>query len=266
MRQTQKVKNKKSIEEPKKRLERLLGLSAFVISYFYIYVYQNMLHIKVKLIDLQTLIQMPLISVVILPLIRYLIIKPDPLQRSPSQRKSIRFFQNEFPSRYILGRCERCVENKNSCPNYIKAESYIHVKYWFHDIFHGEIEKDDPRSVKDTFEKGYTCKLLYYLSWILGILAALAIITIVFHHFFLYFIGKFKIDLAAPQILFPLVCLGILILISELNKADEKKPSGCWQAWREINRMHVSWLKEHEDYLVKLICQAGGETKKFIAK
>lgn len=91
MRRTQKVKSK-SIEEPKKRLERLLQLSAFIIGYLYTYVYQNMLHIKVNLIDFQTLIQMPLVALVILPLIHYLIIKSDPLQRSPSQRKPIRFF------------------------------------------------------------------------------------------------------------------------------------------------------------------------------
>lgn len=262
MRGAKKAKNK-SVEEPKKKLERLLEFSAFIAGYLYIYVYQNMLHIEVELINFQTLVQMPLVAAVVLPLIHYLIIKPDPLQRSPSQRKSIRFFQNEFPSKYILDRCERCVEDRNSCPNYIKPESYTHVRYWFHDIFHGEIENEDPRRVKDTFEKGYTCKLLYYLSWVLGLFFVLGIAVIVLHHGYLYFSAQFKVELTASQALYPLVCVGIIILIKKLNKPDESAPSGCWQAWREINRIHVSWLKSRENFLVNLICHAGGGTKRF---
>jgi len=265
MNQTQIAKNK-SIEEPKKRLERLLILTAFVGGYFYIYVYQNMLHIQVKLVDFQTLIQMPIIGLVIIPLIRYFIVKPDPLQRSPSRKKPIRFFQNEFPSKYILGRCKRCVEDESSCPNYIRADSYGHVRYWFNDIFHDKIEKEDAKSVSNTFEKGYTCKLLYYSTWILGFLFILALITIVFHHVYLYFSDKFRVELTALQILFPLVGIIMIILTKTLNRSDENNPSGCWQAWREINRIHISWLQSHEDFLVNLICQAGGGTKRFRKK
>ena len=265
MRGNQKAKND-SIEEPKKKLEKLLVLSAFLIGYFYIYVYQNMLNIKVELFDFQTLIQMPLIALVIIPLIHYLIIKPDPLQRSPSRRKPIRFFQNEFPSKYILERCRRCTEDENSCKNYIKAESFTHVKYWFDDIFHGAIEEENPRVVKDTFAKGYTCKLLYYLSWILGIFFVLGILITIFHHIYLYFFDSFKVELISYQILFPLGCIILIILIKSLNKPNDKAPSGCWQAWREINRIHVSWLKSHEDLLVNLICQSGGGTKRFEEK
>lgn len=256
----------KSIEDPKKRLELLLRLSTFVIAYFYTYVYQNMLHINIGFIGLHTLIQMPIIALVVLPLIHFIIIKSDPLQRSPRQWKPIRFFQNEFPSKYILERCRRCIENENSCPNYIKKESYAHLRHWFHHIFHGPIEREDARTVKDTFEKGYTCKLLYYLSWILFVFLLLAIGTVLFHHICLYLFGELKLDLRASQILFALTCLGLIVLIKGLNKPDEKSPSGCWQAWREINRMHVSWLKSHEEFLVKLICQEAGGTKKFVEK
>lgn len=257
---------KSNLKEPKKRLERLVVLLALLVAYFYIYVYQNMLHIKVELLDFQNLIQMSLVALVIIPLIHCLIIKPDPLQRSPSQRKAIRFFQNEFPSKYILERCKRCREDENSCPNYIKAESYAHIRYWFHDIFHGEIEKEDPSKIKDTFDKGYTCKLLYYSSWILGVFSVLAIVTIAIHHAYLYFFKELKFDLTSLQIFFPLVCVSIIILIKKLNKPDESKPSGAWHAWRQVNRIHVSWLKSHEGLLVNLICKESGGTKRFVER
>jgi len=225
-----------------------------------------MLHLKVALIDLQTLIQMPLVAMVIIPLIYYFIIKPDPLQLSPSKRKSIRFFQNEFPSKYILERCEKCREDANSCPNYIRAQSYDHVKYWFHNIFHGEIEREDPARVKDTFDKGYTCKLYYYSSWILGVFSMLAIITMLIHHVYLYIFKELKFELISVQIFFPIICMSIIILIKILNKSDEEAPSGAWKAWRQINRIHVSWLKSHEDLLVNLICKDREGTKRFFER
>jgi hypothetical protein len=209
---------------------------------------------------------MPIIVSVIFPLIHYIIVKADPLQRSPSQGKTIKFFQNEFPSKYILERCQRCIENENSCPNFIRLGSYDHVRYWFQDIFHGAIEKEDSKRIKDTFEKGYVCKLMYYLSWIIFIFFLLALITLIFHHIYLYFIDGFNFELTPLQILFPLTGIGIVILMKSLNKADNESPSGCWQAWREVNKIHVSWLKSKEDFLVRLICHANGGTKRFVQK
>jgi len=252
-----------AIEEPKRRLEWLLILCALVIGYFYIYVYQNILHIEVEFINLQTLIQIPAISVIVIPLIRYLLVKPDPLQRSPSKRQAIRFFQNEFPSKYILERCQRCIEDEKSCPNYIKAQSYDHIRHWFYDIFRGAIETEDPRRVRDTFEKGYSCKLLYYLTWILGFALAIAMITILYHHAYLFIKEGWTVSITALQIFFPLACAGLIILIKIMNNPDESAPSGCWHAWREINRMHVSWLRSHDDLLVNLICHKGTGTKSF---
>jgi hypothetical protein len=265
MRQNQKAKDEE-IKEPKKRLERLLEYSALTIGYLYIYVYHNMLSIQVELIDFKTLIQLPIIAIVVLPLIHYIVTTSDPLQRSPAERKSIKFFQNQFPSKYILERCTRCIEDEKTCQNYIRQESNTHKRVWFDDIFHGAIQKEAPQKVRDTFEKGYNCKLLYYLSWILGIFFVLGVSTIVYHHAYLFLSGEFKLDLTPLQILSPLVAVCIILIIRTLHSPNEKKPSGCWQAWQEINGIHISWLKGHENLLVDLICQASGGTKRFKEK
>ena len=255
-----------SIKEPKRRLEWLSILCAFIIGYFYIYVYQDILHIEVKLVNLETLIQMPIIFIIVLPLIRYLLVKPDPLQRSPSKRRAIRFFQNEFPSKYILERCQRCVEDDQSCPNYIKEASRAHVRYWFYDILHGVIEAKDPSRVRDTFEKGYTCKLLYSLTWILGVAFAVAIMTILYHLVWLFIKEGWTVNITSLQIIFPIVCVLVIALINIMNSSNENTPSGCWHAWREINRMHISWLRSHDDLLVDIICHEGTGTKTFKEK
>lgn len=252
--------------EPKGRLELLLILCAIAIGYFYIYIYQDILQIEVKLVNLQTLIQIPIISIIVIPLTKYLIVKPDPLQRSPSKRRAIRFFQNEFPSKHILERCQRCVEDNKSCPNYIEEATYAHVRYWFHSILHGAIEAEDRSRVRATFEKGYTCKLLYYLTWILGIAFVIAIMTILYHHAWLLIKEGWTVSITSLQIIFPIVCALLIALISSMNSSNENTPSGCWQAWREINRMHISWLKSHDNLLVDIICHDGTGTKTFKEK
>lgn len=254
-----------AIRDPRKRIECLIISSTIVAGYFYIYIHQNMLHIEIPLISYQTLITMPIVTLVA-ALALYLFVKSDPLQRSPSNKKAIRFFQNEFPSKYILQRCDMCIEDESSCKNYIKPESFAHVRYWFKDIFHGIIEQQDPTSVTETFEKGYNCKLVYYLKWVMISLLVLSVLTATIHHIFLYFEQALEFDFTNWQILFPVICIMIIVLITVLNRVDDVKPSGCWQAWRQINRMHVSWLKSNENILIGLICHNNEGTKHFVKK
>lgn len=256
------IQLKRYLEDPRKKLDRLLVLSTLVIAYFHLYVYQNMYNLEFELIELGILIKMPVMVLVIIPLIHYVVAKPDPLQRSPSQKKAIRFFQNEFPSKYILDRCQRCIEDENSCPNYIKQGSFAHVRYWFN-TFHGPVEQEMPGTVKETYEKGYTCKLVYYLKWILTIFIGLSIGTIILYHVYLLIFDEFNLQISVLQLLFPIACAGIVILIRVLNKPDEVEPTGCWHAWRQINRIHVSWLRTNEQFLVDTICHAGGGTKMY---
>lgn len=253
-------------EEPKKRIEKLLDLMTLIVAYSFLYIYQNMISVKIELMNFQALTSIAIVPVVILPSIHYLVFSADPLQRSPSSRKPIRFFQNEFPSKYLLERCQRCIENEDSCSNYMKKRSYDHVSYWFNDIFHGAIERENPKNVRDTFEKSYTCKLVYYLEWILWFFLILTTMMSLFFFLYSYTRGTSMFNLTALQILFPLTCFGTILLLRMLHKPDENAPTGCWHAWRQINGMHRSWLKHNEDYLVKLICHAGGETKKFVSE
>ncbi len=266
-------KNKSEIYKYKKNLERVSVIFTFVITYIFMYTYQNMLHIEITPLDLKSYLSMPIVTLVIFPIIFYLYVKNHPLEKSDSEnvknrffRRMIEFFQNEFPSKYILERCKRCKENENSCPNYIKEESQEHIKYWFYDIFHGAIEKEDPERVKRTYEKGYICKLYYIFILLLIISLTTSIIVIIFHHVYILINGDFRFDISSYQILFPLFAGGIILFLKNINYPYKDKPTGCWHAWREINRIHIFWLKDHEDFLVNLICQKGNCIKRFREK
>ncbi|MCK4817378.1 hypothetical protein KA005_16530, partial [bacterium] len=229
------------------------------------YFFQNMLHIEIKYIALKDLIHIPIV-IIITQLVHYIIVKSDPLQRSPSSKKAIRFFQNEFPSNYIYDRCRRCIENEKTCINYIKDGTCDHIRYWFDNIFHGPIKKENPKIVRNTFAKGYNCKLIYTLLWTIKLFILVALGTILFHHVGLLIFRELIFDVTPHQILYVLIGLGVTFLTNYLNKADDKTPSGCWQAWREINCRHRSWLESNEKFLVKLICRNKGGTKKFRQK
>lgn len=266
-------KNKSDIYEYKKKLERVSVYLTVVITYIFMYTYQNMIHIEIRPLDFKSYLRMPIFFLVIFPTIFYLYVKNHPLEKMNSEnvkircfRRMIEFFQNEFPSKYILERCKRCKENESSCPNYIKEESQEHIKYWFHDMFHGAIEKEDPERVKRTFEKGYICKLYYIFILLLIISLIASISVIIFHHVCILIYGDFRLDISSYQILFLLFAGGIILFLMNVNYPYKDKPTGCWHAWREINKIHISWLKDHEDFLVNLICQKGGCIKRFREK
>ncbi len=255
-------------QDPRKKLERLFILTLIFISYSFLYIYQELLNLEIKYVTFEVLVRIPVITMIIIPCVRLVIVKADPLQRSPSRIKAIRFFQKELPSRYLLMRCEKCIENNKTCKNYIIEDSHDHIRYWFYHILHGPIEQEDPQRVKDTFEKGYTCKLISYLIPCLLIFILLSISTLIIHNIYTFSSNpdQFKFQPDFLHIAFPLICLSILVIIWILHNPDDKKPSGCWQAWRQINRIHVGWLREHEDLLKNLICRANGNNKEFIEK
>ena len=162
---------------PKARLELLLGFSSLVAGYLYVWVYQNLLGFQVKFVDFYSLLRIPVISAVVFPLIYYLYVKPDPLQRSSSRSRSVVFFQAQFPSPYIRERCQRCVETAETCRNFIGPDSLDHINYWFNDIWREIFARDFKERFDDTFERGYTCKLVSGLQMAAFFFAILGILT-----------------------------------------------------------------------------------------
>jgi hypothetical protein len=253
---------KKIFNDPKRNIEYMLNIALILLVYLYIYVYQGILifQFQVDFIGLNVL-QIPIVSVLVIPLVHYLFIKSDPLQRSPSNLKAIRFFQREFPSRYLLERCKNCKEDQSTCINYV-IDSSVAGRYWFRDIFHGQIEKQNQSVVSETFSKGYTCKLVYYLTWSLFSIGALGLITVISDFIYAKAVGD-PITTITWEILFPIVCFVLVGLITMTNKVDINRPTGCWQAWREVNSEHWSWMRDNEAKIQNIICHRGGGVKSF---
>ncbi|MEE9442441.1 MAG: hypothetical protein V3V99_07215 [candidate division Zixibacteria bacterium] len=254
-------KPKDYITNPKNRLELLLVNSFVLIAYFYLFTFQDILGISVPLVSFATLIAIPSLSLVGIPLIKVIYISPDKLQRGVGKKKAIRFFQNEFPSNYLITRCQICNEDINTCHNFITKESYDHIRIWFNDIFHGAIMENYPKAVHQTYKKGYTCKLLFHLCGILLFFTVVSVCTYTFYIVTNYHDLEFAVFDYSYQIFYMLSCPSIYGYIKFTNKVNTDNPTGCWHAWREINRIHTSWMKKNDKILNNIICIANGNGK-----
>jgi hypothetical protein len=253
--------------DPRKRLERILALCGLLLGYYFAYFFQNALHFPIRLVDMDSLVKMGLVTAIIIPLIHYVFVKRDPLQRSPSKTGAIAFFQREFPSKYLLLRCEQCVEDESSCSSFLKPDEATHGRLWFREIFHGVLEKSYPGVGRETFKKGYACKLLYGLTGLFTFFGTLAALLLIGHNIWRYsFLGASTIDVSAEQVFFLSVCVVVAVYIRLAHRANIEAPSGCWHAWREINRQHISWMRDNEPILNQLVCQRSGSTKTYRPK
>jgi hypothetical protein len=245
------------------RLQRLLNVSAIVIGYFYVWTFQELLKISVAFIDISTLLRLPIIAIVVYPLVKYGYVKQDWLQRGRPTLKSVRFFQAQFPSLYIRDRCARCVETAQTCGNFIGPESRAHNSYWLDEIF-PIIKKGQKEQASRTFERGYTCKLIFGLQVVLVIFIAISIATIAWKPAFELTMRRPVSVLFAPKhVIFIILCILVAGLLRALNSPDTNSPTGCWHAWREINDAHKLWMRNNEPILVNAVCHAGGNNKSF---
>jgi hypothetical protein len=148
------------IGSDKTRLEVQLGVTAFAAAYLYMWVFEGILGLNLKFVPFDLFLKTPLISLAAFPLVFYGYVKADPLQRSHLKWRSVRFYQSEFPSLYIRERCGRC-KFKTTCRNFISPDSSDHNTYWLRDLWRPHFRTQYPDEFKNTFRRGYTCKLLF---------------------------------------------------------------------------------------------------------
>jgi hypothetical protein len=248
---------------PKARLEWLQAAMVVLLAGLTLYVYQDVLGLHFSLKQLGGTLQLPLFAVVILPYLTYVLVRSDPLQRNRPRGGATKFFQDQYPSKYILERCKSCREGP-SCNNRLTEDGRDHENYWLDDIFHGPLERQRPESIKRTFERSYTCKLIFASEWLLGVSAAISLVVAAFHLGYQSVPeGRFALLRHPLQIAFPVLLLIALWVIAWLNRIDDKNPTGCCAAWKQVNNGHIVWMRDHDYELARVVCHARGNQLTF---
>lgn len=207
----------------------------------------------------------------------------DVIQYSRGWLAEADFFQRQFPSRYLLDRCERC-EAKPSCSNRLSESNYITT--WFY--FFNEHIPDYLRNAVLT--AGYLCRVVFYvhlfslLFFYLGMLYPLisycsgdfsfwsfaysGILLIILEGvYFPNSVGRsgerwflfFRALNPARFIITACLVLGFLNLKrkgAELGMdISDLEAKGVWRRWKTYNGVEVRWMEINEPLLTEKICK-----------
>jgi len=215
----------------------------------------------------------------------------DAIQRSRGWFAEADYFQNQFPSRHLLARCNDCKRNA-SCPNRLSESNYVYVNTWFY--FFNEHVPAFPRDAVLT--TGYLCRfvfyvhlfslLFFYLGFLYPVISALngafspstfvysGILLIIVEAVFLANnVGRkgekpHSIFLRALNPGRLLIAGGLLLGLlkhehqKEAHKGEQYKPEarGMWRRWKGRNAVLIRWIEMNEPLLLEKICKQSQET------
>ena len=160
-----------------------------------------------------------------------LLFAQDPLATGVSS--SAIFFRSQYPSESIR--------------QHYRCSAQEARDLWFK-IFDKWTDDQHPQYLEyvKTFERGYGCRFIYYVSRGLVIFLVLSFATL---------LANFAIQRAHPE--WPQVYSGILILVAAVavtlwlfsaNRIPGRKqlrPTGCWWKWTETNENSRNWLQQN---------------------
>jgi hypothetical protein len=242
-----------------------VGICADLILYLLIFFYPRLLS------DLPTYLS-AVASVGILLVIRVLLFAADPLETlQGSWPPEPAFFRSQYPSIFLVERCDRCTARSKCGNRPLTRDSRLSVAIWYE--WFESLGKDD-RLVQRTYEKGFTCRFIFYMKYCFLFFAVLGGITEI-SLFMSELLGSLNHGLASPvgrwswleiklihdALHFAFIGINLCLwgLVSWLNRADNANPTGCWSMWRDINTQHVMKLIRAENRLVNLVCNRYGE-------
>ena len=208
----------------------------------------------------------------------------DILQYGRGWLREADFFQSQFPSRYLLDRCNKCKE-KPSCSNFESFISeYNYINTWFY--FFNEYVPNYVKSIVLT--TGYLCRVAFYTHlfslffFYLGLSYPLVayfkgafsystfiysgiLLIILEAVFFSNNIGKEKerwyslfFRALSPTRLLWTTGL-ILGFLKSKSPKDEKgiEARGLWPRWKRYNDVQIRWMEINEPLLTEKICHQG---------
>jgi hypothetical protein len=160
--------------------------------------------------------------------------------------REARFFQNQFPDRYIAKKYG------------VSLPAAQHV--WFKALDRRESEGE----VQRTYQYGYTCRLIYHTRRIAFTFAVVSLLTLAAYTAVSYFRviaasspvprsarlweSLLSVENLRGKLFYLAHVGGIAVYISIANKARDTAPTGVWARWKHINDRNKAWVDQFPSF------------------
>ncbi len=158
---------------------------------------------------------------------------------NPQKNCFVRSFQEKLPSKHLYRKLNE------SSKTLISMERATQL--WF-DEFNKWREQGHPRhkARERTFQRGYSCRFIYYLFTYSVCLLSLSAIWLTIEVFMCHYQHHIINNLEA-KITYTAIILIVPILLYCCNKPNKTKPTGVWLRFNEINNDHITWIDHNLD-------------------
>jgi len=152
---------------------------------------------------------------------------------NPKKNRFTRAFQKDLPSKHLAE-----VLNVD-----IDTAKYL----WFNEFNKwGDVNHERHEERQRTFQRGYSCRFVYYL-WVVGkLLLVLSILWLAVEAGLVkwtsYEIQKMEAKLAIAALL-----IVFLTALRFFNRTSDRNQTGVWRRFSEINKRHCAWIDENLD-------------------
>jgi hypothetical protein len=147
---------------------------------------------------------------------------------NPKHNRFARAFQRNLPSKHL----SVALGTDNETATYL----------WFNEFNKwGDPKNERHEDWKRTFQRGYSCRLIYYL-WVFGRnLLCLCGAWLAVEAFLFFYYGRPVANIEA-KITVVLVIVLLILSLGICNRTKAGSATGVWRRFDEINERHCSWI------------------------
>lgn len=222
--------------ETRKGLLFLIGASIIALATLFCFAYVGSLPV-VQTIALQ--LNLPKwvygIALLIVEYILFVVISSDDTlyYGNPEKNRFTRAFQKDLPSKHLAAVLNVDIETAK--------------QLWF-DEFNkwGDVTHERHEDRQRTFQRGFSCRFVYYLWVVCRLLLALSVLWLGVEAILVIW-ASYEIPKLEAKLAIALLLIVFLTALGFFNRTSNTNPTGVWRRFSEINKRHCAWIDENID-------------------
>jgi hypothetical protein len=154
---------------------------------------------------------------------------------NPKRNKFAAAFQRRLPSTHLS--------------KVIEVDSDVGTRLWF-DEFNKWADPEHPRCQdrNRTFQRGYACRFVYYLTSVSRSLFLLGLAWLGVELILEWVFGTEVVAVEAKAVSLAVFFM-VWLIVRLTNRVRESQPTGVWRRFDEINQRHCDWIDSNAERL-----------------